>query len=74
MLVFTVVGPFFTYLNFVFFFSINLLFLVAIREIKKFQKSTEPFIPPFTHFVREIVQNMSAFQEYRIAAAAFEAL
>jgi hypothetical protein len=58
------------------FFSINLLFLVAIRKIRKFQKFIEPLIPqlPFACFVRKFVQNMSDFQEYRIAAAAFEAL
>ena len=47
---------------------------VALREIRRYQKSTELLIrqAPFRRMVRELVQDLK--QDFRIAAQAFKAL
>ena len=47
---------------------------VALREIRRYQKSTELLIrqAPFRRLVRELIQDLK--QDFRIAAQAFKAL
>jgi histone H3 len=49
---------------------------VALREIRRFQKSTELLIRklPFQRLVREIVQDLSNGTEFRFQSAALGAL
>jgi histone H3 len=58
------------------FFEIFLIFLVALREIRKYQKSTELLIRkrPFGRLVREIMEDIAPVHINRIAAPALEAL
>ena len=49
---------------------------VALREIRKYQKSVDLLIPklPMGRLIREIVQELSANKEYRFQRGAIEAL
>ena len=49
---------------------------VALREIRKYQKSTDLLIPksPFVKFVREVTQNVTAQSDLRYSASAILAL
>ena len=48
----------------------------ALREIRKYQKSTDLLIPalPFSRLLREIVQSVTAGQQFRFQALAIKAL
>jgi histone H3 len=49
---------------------------VALREIKRYQKSTDLLLRklPFSRLVREIVQNYATDRDYRMQASAIGAL